>query len=116
MHQKRRQDEVQAKSKSCKQLKPVNSELGVTKEAAEKMIAEKEKKEREAKAKKQHNAFLKIWRMERDAMIAARVAAPKKNKARQRKFKKLQKELKKQGLDVPSDFELCISISDPEAK
>ncbi|MCJ1262744.1 hypothetical protein MMC22_002614 [Lobaria immixta] len=116
MHQKRRQDEVQAKSKSRKQLKPVNSELGVTKEAAEKMIAEKEKKEREAEAKKQHNAFLKIWRMERDAVIAAGVAARKENKARQRKFRELQKELKKQGLDVPSDSELRISIPDPEAE
>ena len=82
MHQKRRQDEVQAKSKSCKQLKPVNSKLGVTKEAAEKIIVEKEKKEKEAEAKKQHNAFLKIWQMERDAVIAAGVAAWKENKAR----------------------------------
>ena len=61
MYQKRRQDKVQAKSRSCKQLKPINLELGVTKEAAEKMIAEKEKKEAEAEAKKQHNVFLKIW-------------------------------------------------------
>ena len=116
MHRKKRQDEIQAKSRSRKRLQPINSELGVTKEAAEKMIAEKEKKEAEVEAKKQHNAFLKIWQMERDTVIAAGVAARKENKARQRKFKELQKELKKQGLDVPSDSELCKSIPDPEAE
>ncbi|MCJ1260925.1 hypothetical protein MMC22_000789, partial [Lobaria immixta] len=72
--------------------------------------------EKEAEAKKQHNAFLKICWMKKDAVIAARVAAQKENKARQQKFKNLQRELKKQGLDVPSDSELCISIPNPKAE
>lgn len=115
MHQKRRQDELQAKSKSRKRLKPPSSGLGLTKEAAMKMIADKERKEKEAEAKKQHNSFMKIWRMERDTMVSAGVASRKEKRARQRKLKELEKELKKLGLVVPADSELRKPIPDPEA-
>ena len=55
------------------------------------MIAEKEKAAAEAEAKKEGNAFMKIWRMERDTKIREGVIARREEKVRLRERKKSQK-------------------------
>lgn len=46
IHQKRREEDLQQKTVSRKRLKPAESRLRLTKEKAEEMIMEKEKKEK----------------------------------------------------------------------
>ena len=67
IYQKRREDDLKQKSTSRKRLRTLGSGLGLTKENAEEMIAAKEKQAKETEAKKQHQTWMKIWRMERDA-------------------------------------------------
>lgn len=89
IHQKRRQDDFQQKSVSRKRLKPFGSGLGLTKENAEQMIAAKEQKEKKTEEIKQHNHFMKPWRIERDIKYTEGVAAREEERARVRKVKEL---------------------------
>lgn len=109
MYQKRRLDNLQVKSTARKQIRTPDSGLGFTKEQAEAIIARKEKKEEEAEIKKQRNAFLKIWRAERDSTHAAGLIARSEERARVQKVKELQA----QRVIIPA--ELLVPIPDPEA-
>ena len=82
IHQKRRQNELQSKVSCCKRLKPSSSGLGLTKEAAEEDITEKERKEKKAEEDKTTNVSMKIWRMERDDVQKKGVAARRAEKSR----------------------------------
>ena len=107
-HHKRRRDEVMARSTSRKRLKPIGGPLGLTKEDALQAIAEKAKKEEEAAKKKENANFMKIWRWERDNILAKGIAARKEEKARIKRVKGFIK----QGLPIP-DADL-MPIEDPE--
>ena len=107
-HHKRRREEVMARSTSRKRLKPVCGVLGLTKEDALQAIAEKEKKEEEMAKKKENANFMRIWRWERDNILARGVVARKEEKAR----KKRVKDFMKRGMQIP-EVDL-IPIEDPE--
>lgn len=89
LYQERRRDNLKAKLTVCKQFKPSGTELGFTKEQADEMIVQKEKKEKEAETQRQHNAFIKIWCMKRDSKHAEGVTARAEKRARAQKFKEL---------------------------
>ena len=74
------------------------------------MVTEKRKKEQDTKRKKDHNAFMKLWRIERDCKQKERVAAQKLEKAQVRELK----ECEQQGKVIPLDSPLYIPIFDPE--
>ena len=73
------------------------------------MIIAKEKQAKETEAKKQHQTWMKIWRMERDAKYAEGVIARKQERNRLQQIK----ELSKQDLTISSKH--LIPIRDPEA-
>ena len=87
IHQKRRADDLQQKSVSRKRLKPFGSGLGLTKEDAKEMIAEKKQKNKKMEEKRQHNQFMKLRRMERDTKYAEEVTARIEERARVKKLK-----------------------------
>jgi hypothetical protein len=89
--------------------KPIGSGLGLTKEQADQVIAQKMKKEKGIQEKKEHGTFMKQWRMERDAKYAEGVIVRKQEKVRIRQVK----ELMGQGLTIAP--ELLTPIPNPEA-
>jgi hypothetical protein len=109
IHQKRRLDDLLQKITSRKRLNAANVR-GLTKEDAERAIAEKQQKEAETERRKEYNNMMRIWRMERDEMHAKGVIARKNEKARIKQIK----EMKKQGVFIPT--ELMTPIADPEAE
>jgi DDE superfamily endonuclease len=108
IHQKRRQDDLERSTSRKRLKKPIGSGLGLTKEQADQMIAQKMMKEKEIQEKKEHGTFMKLWRMERDTKHAEGVIARKQEKARIRRVK----ELMGQGLTIAP--ELLTPIPDPE--
>ena len=54
------------------------------------MVAEKNQKEKQTEEKKQHNHFMKLWRIEQDSKYVEGVAAHKDERACVRKVKELQ--------------------------
>ncbi len=109
IHQKRRLDDLLQKITSRKRLNAANVR-GLTKEDAERAIAEKQQKDAETERRKEYNNMIKIWRMERDEMHAKGVIARKNEKARIKQIK----EMKKQGVFI--SMELMTPIADPEAE
>lgn len=101
---KRREEDLQAKTISRKRLRSSGSGLGLTKEKAQEMISEKIRTEKEVERKKTDNAFMKIWRPERDLQLANGVAARKSERARLKKVK----ELKAKGFPVPPELDVVI--------
>ena len=93
IYQKRREDDLKQKSISRKRLRTLGSGLGLTKENAEEMIAAKEKQAKETEAKKQHQTWMKIWRMERDAKYAEGVIARKQEEIVYQKLKSFQNKI-----------------------
>ena len=72
------------------------------------MTAEKEQKDKEIEEKKQHNHFMKLWRIGQDTQYTERVTARMEEKARVWKVKELQ------ARQVAYPSELDIPIPDPE--
>ena len=109
---KRKSDELLQKATSRKRLKSnqsLSGGLGLIKEDAERAIAEKQLKKKEAEKRKSHNNFMKMWRMERDQKHVEGVAARKDEKARVKNIKDLMKQEK------PIPGHLLTPIEDPEA-
>lgn len=81
--------------------------LGLTKKKGLRDYCQKKKAEKE-EAKKQYNAFMKLWPIEKDVKHVEGVAVRKEKKACLQEIKKLRK----QGSFV--SLELLESILDPE--
>ena len=79
---KRKSDELLHKTISRKRLRTnlTSGGLRLTKKAAERAIAEKQHKKKEADKRRIRNNFMRIWRMERDQKHLERVTARKKEK------------------------------------
>ena len=108
---KRRNDELLHKATSCKRIRSAYSEAsGLTKEGAERVIAEKKEKEEREERRKEHNNYMRIWRIERNAIHIKGVAARKDERVRQKQVK----ELDRQGVIIPIDK--LTPIEDPEAE
>ena len=98
------------KATSRKRIRSIYSEAsGLTKEDAERVIAEKQEKEEREERIKKHNNYMRIWRMERNAIHIKGVAAGKDERVRQKQVK----ELNRQGVIIPVDK--LTPIQDPEA-
>lgn len=110
VYRSQRIKDITAKTSSRKRIKtPHSGSLGMTKENAERLIAEKHQSELIAEQKKERNNFMRMWRIERDDMYAKGVAARKLQKERVKNIK----ELMKQNVIIPD--EMLHPIEDPEA-
>ena len=112
LHHERRSNELLERATSRKRLKPnysTDGGLGLTKEDAQRAIAERQQKDEQIEKKREHNNFMRIWRMKRDSVHAEGVIARKNEKI----GIKHVKEFAKQGVSI-SD-EMLNPIDDPEA-
>lgn len=76
LHQKRRADELRQKATSQNRLKPTTvGVLGITTEDALAAIAEIRRKEDELIKNREHNNYMRMWRIERDNLLAKDIIA-----------------------------------------
>ena len=99
LFQKRRQEDLLAKSTSRKRLKPTCGGLGITKEDALKAMEKKRQEEARLEKKREHNNFMRGWRVERNKVLAKGVIARKDEKARLKRVKNYLK----QGVEIPEN-------------
>ena len=64
--------------------------LGITSEDALAAMAEKRRKEDELIKNREHNNYMRMWRMERDNLLAKGIIARKDEKARLKRVKDLR--------------------------
>lgn len=108
LYQKRRHKELLQKAVSHKRIKPTIEVLGITKEDALTAIAEKRQKENELAKKREHNMYIKVWRVERDDVLTKGIIARKEKKARIKRVK----EYTKRGVELPDEDKLPIVNSE----
>ena len=80
LHHERRSNELLQRATSRKRLRPnylTDEGLGLTKEDAQRAIVERQQKYEQIKKKREHNNFMRIWRMKRDSVYAEGVIARK---------------------------------------
>ena len=71
LHHERRSNELLQRATSRKRLRPnysTDGGLGLTKEDAQRAIVERQQKDEQIEKKREHNNFMRIWRMKRDSV------------------------------------------------
>ena len=107
IHQKHRQEDISNKKNTRKRLRPTGGISGLTREDAIQMRKDREKKEAKQEQAREKQAFLIIWRTERDLVNKQGIQARKEERKRLKTIKNLLKEKR----EVP--LELGIPIIDP---
>lgn len=114
LHHKRRNDELPQKRISRKRLRSTiwftDEGLGLTKENAMRAIVEKNRKDEEVEKKKEHNQFMRMWRVEKNDQLNKGKIAKRNERARFKRIKDFTK------LKQPIFIEDFTVIEDLEVK